>query len=405
MGGWPIALHMALLARPAGSAQPERFDDLLGGSDRLLTNYLVGEVLEAMTEQERIVALTLSVLEWSDPNLCTALVGADGAPAVRRLLGRGMFLSVVDPRTGAMRFHDLFRELMEMELAWRDPLRRVELHRQAATLWHERGDLMSAYHHLSVIGETGAAQEVLVGPALDLVDRGELDASRHFARQLPTQANVTNPHLALDLAVIAFYADGTLAARRWCDRAEALVSEQPGEDGGDLALRLHGLRCAVALLEADLDTALDGIDVHRRLTAVTASSNVFEQRFPILAARVMLAARRMDEADEWIAAAARIDRPEIVTAVTAPTLRAWYEWMFGRLDVAIELVTGGLQWMAEHSVGAHHLAFDTLITGGWCHLSAGTSPTQRGSPSRPLRTAIGSTTRGTNCRPDTSPPA
>ena len=32
-----------------------------------------------------------------------------------------MFLSVVDPRTGTMRFHDLFRELMEIELGSRDP--------------------------------------------------------------------------------------------------------------------------------------------------------------------------------------------------------------------------------------------------------------------------------------------
>ena len=32
-----------------------------------------------------------------------------------------MFLSVVDPRVGSMRFHDLFRELMEMELGFRDP--------------------------------------------------------------------------------------------------------------------------------------------------------------------------------------------------------------------------------------------------------------------------------------------
>ena len=50
----------------------------------------------------------------------------------------------------------------------------------------------------------------------------------------------------------------------------------------------------------------------------------------------MLGARRMAEADEWIARAERLERPDIVTMVTVPTLRAWYEWMFGRLDVAVE---------------------------------------------------------------------
>ncbi len=85
----------------------------------------------------------------------------------------------------------------------------------------------------------------------------------------------------------------------------------------------------------------------------------------------MLAARRMIDADEWIARAERLARPDIVTRVTVPTLRAWHEWMFGRLDVAVEMIDAAARWMADHRVGAHHLAFDTLITAGWCRLSAG----------------------------------
>ena len=62
--------------------------------------------------------------------------------------------------------------------------------------------------------------------------------------------------------------------------------------------------------------------------------------------------------------------PEILTAVTVPTLRAWYEWIFGRLDVAVALVDPALAWLDQRDVSAHHLAFDTLITGGWCRLGA-----------------------------------
>jgi len=51
-------------------------------------------------------------------------------------------------------------------------------------------------------------------------------------------------------------------------------------------------------------------------------------------------------------------------------VRAWHEWLFGRLDVATKLVDDALGWMDEH-FGPHHLAFDTLITAGWCHLSNG----------------------------------
>lgn len=371
--GWPIGLHMALLARPAGVEQAAI--DLSIGSDRLMANYLLVEVLEAMSEEERDVALALSVLEWFDPDLCAELIGEHAVPVIRQLLGRGMFLSVVDPRVAAMRFHDLFRELMEMELAWRDPARRLDLHRQAAILWRSRGDLMSAYHHLSVIGEASTAKDLLIGPALALVDAGDLGALQQFARQLPAPQVVANVNLALDLAVVALYASGTLAARRWRDRAAVLIGNgaEPGDGGADEErLRVLGLGCTIALLEGDLDGALSGIELHRRLE--TGAPSVFERRFPIIAARAMLAARRQHEADEWISSAEKLIGPEIVTEVVVPTLRAWYEWIFGSLHESEALIDGALGWMSEHGTGAHHLAFDTLITAGWCRLSAGDVP-------------------------------
>ncbi len=247
---------MALLSRPAESP-PGSSGDLGGGSDRLLSNYLVAEVLAALSDEERDVALALSVLEWFDPDMCAELVGPHAARVVRQLLGRGMFLSVVDSRSGSMRFHDLFRELMELELGWRDPAARLDLHRRAALLWRARGDLMSAYHHLSAIGEQSKAKDLLVGPALELVDQGDLDALHQFARRLPTQRHVANANLALDLSVVALFADGTMPARRWYDRAVALLDDAAplvGEGAGDdVRGRLVGLRCWLALLDADLD--------------------------------------------------------------------------------------------------------------------------------------------------------
>ena len=224
--GWPIALHMALLARPSASPEPRRTTDLLAGTDRLLADYLAAEVLDAMTDEERDVTLALSVLEWFDPDLCADLIGAEGAGVVRQLLGRGMFLSVVDPRTGAMRFHDLFRELMEIELGSRDPEQRLRLHRRAA----------------DVVAGPGRPD---VGVPPPLGDRRDGEGPRPPRRSgvrarrprrprraaagspasCPTQTHVGNAHLALDLATVAIYSDGTLAARRWCDRGAALLAD------------------------------------------------------------------------------------------------------------------------------------------------------------------------------------
>ncbi len=373
--GWPIGFHMALMAggRPADGTQFAGDDDL---PEHLLADYLVAEVLAAMSEPERQTALRLSVLDWFDPAICDALVGPGSMKTVTNLLGRGIFLTVVDQRTGAMRFHALFRELLEMELGRRDPLERIELHQRAAMLWRERGNLTAAFRHLSAIGEIGTAHELLVGPALDLVDRGDLDALRRYSTHLPALRDVDDPNLALDLAVISFYGSGTQPASRWCDRAEVLINtfdveaEFLGDDERtDLGQRLRDLRCSIALLDARLDTALEYIAAPQPPRRA-GDQRVFEQRFPILAARVMLASRRR-EASQWIQLARVIPGPPIITSVTVPTLLAWNEWLFGRLDVAIETVDTALTWMDDHDVGAHHLAFDTLITAGWCHLSVG----------------------------------
>jgi LuxR family transcriptional regulator, maltose regulon positive regulatory protein len=378
--GWPIGLHMALLSKHSATSDGFPYEDSTTQTDRMLANYLVVDVLESMTDRERDVALSLSVVEWFDPDICRELVGADADEVVRQLLGRGVFLTVVDRRTGAMRFHAHFRELMEMELSWRDPARRIELHRRAAMIWRSRGDLMAAYRHLSAIGDSGKAHDILVGPALELVHRGDLTALHQFAHKLPMLRDVDDANLALDLAIVTYFADGTLASRRWCDRAASILkadadgSSPNGTLQDDLVLRLHDMRCAIALLEADLDGAIEGIEIHRQLVSKFRTVPVFEEQFPILAARVMLAARRIRDADEWIGHAERLAGPEIVTRVSVPTLRAWREWMFGRLDISMRLVEGALAWMDEHHIGAHHLAFDTLITGGWCRLSGGDIP-------------------------------
>lgn len=361
--GWPIALHMALLADTDG-APPT--------GERLLADRLVGGVLESFDEHERHVALSLSVLRWFDPDLADDLVGPDAADVVRDFLERRLFLSVVDPRTGTMRFHALFRELLESELGFRDPARRIELHRHAAALWRERGDLTSAYLHLHAIGETARARAQLVDPAIELVDRGELDALRRFARTLPLRAEVDDAGLAADLALVAFYADGPRAAESWTRRARQLAGRQTAIDAAsteaDLAIRLRDLEAAVALTDADLDAALEWI---AERPSVTDVDSAFERRFPILAARALVAARRPDEAVTWIRRAERLETPEVVVSVTVPTLRAWHDWITGDLRGAIETADTAMAWIDEHDADANHLCFDTLVTAGWCHLSVG----------------------------------
>lgn len=414
--GWLIAFHMALLT----GADPDRpaLGVLADESTRGLASSLVAEVLESMTDQEQATALALSVFESFDPDICHEVVGPDAAGVVRDLLRRGMFLTIVDASAGRMRFHALFRELLEGELAWRDPAARIDLHRRAATVWQTRGDLLSAYHHLAAIGELDSASRLLLEPVLAMVDRGDLASLHRLARQLPAPQDVVSVTLALDLGVVATYAQGTVEARRWTERTHLLMREYGGLDE-EGQLRLLALECWIDLLGADLDGAVARVRSHVRAGGTGAERQALA-RLPLTAARALLASRHRDEALWWLERAELLDGPEIVVRVTVPTLRAWYEWVYGRLDRAIALIDPALSWIDQRTVRAHHLAFDTLITAGWCRLSAGdlagaaehdrgprlrrhSRRGQRPTPTCSVRTGPasrpGSSARGSHCCP------
>lgn len=153
--GWPAGLQLSLLAL-LDAEDPDAAAQTVAGSDRLLADYLVAEVLDSLPDAERQVALGLSVLEVFDSEACAYLLGPSAVPLARELGRRRLFLTVIDHHTGAMRFHPMFRELLEHELRWRDPGERIELHRRAARMWQEQGDEVAAVRQLALIGERSA---------------------------------------------------------------------------------------------------------------------------------------------------------------------------------------------------------------------------------------------------------
>lgn len=372
LDGWPIGLHMALLSnRPdivaAGSHQ-------LAAVDRTLAEYLVTGVLSGMPDQDRQLALKLSVLRWFDADLGRRFGGIAAEGVIQRLLTNGTFLSVVDPRRGVMQFHTLFRELMELHLSVTDPVQRVELHRLAAEHLRSRGETARAYEHLVAIGESDSARKMLIEPALDRVADGDLHSLREEANRIPATSEVGTADLALDLAVIAFLGEGTMAATRWCDHAEALLEVSTGLSRAEttgMRLSLLARRGAIALMDANLESAFVHVERYRNLLGEVRPTDSFGAQFPVFAARVMLALRRERDSAFWIQRALRIDGPDVVTQVTVPALRAWHEWLFGDLHTSVAVCDAATTWIAENTPTANHLTFDALITAGWCRVAIG----------------------------------
>ena len=364
LDGWPLALSLALSSGWRPSADPST-----SVADISVVAQLTAHILAGMDDDERSVVLAAALLEQPEPEIMMRIVEPELAPALRRLTSRHPLVAVADPRRGAMQFRPTVRRLLEAELEWTDPIRRHELHRRAARVRQEQGDLRAAYRHLVVIGERDRAADLLLDPAYDTVGRGDLRAVRRLAGQLPAPGAVDDLDLALELGLIAAWGDSTVAARRWSTRAAELTGREADElerKEGERAVRR--LDCMIATLDGDVGPALrladerpPGVDRHRRR---------MDLHVDFVTARALLAMRH-PRMHEWVQ---RVDVGATVPVVdhaTVPTLRSWLHWVTGSLRVATESSEAAIRWIDDHAVDAHHWTFDSFITAGWCRLGIG----------------------------------
>lgn len=360
--GWPIGLHLALVSI-ASEPEPESRAQALASSDRLLLDYLVSEVLDSLPAALREVALSLSVLRWFDSELCVELLGDDALPAADALRRRRLFLtSVDDAAPDAVRFHHLFRELLENELRWRDPDRRLRLHRRAAELWQARGDQTSAYHHLIAIGDVTAAADLVLPVAIDLVDHGDVTTLVHYMRRLPVDMPVTDPDRAFDLAQAWALAGGQHQAIRWAAVAERL-SEEAGEG---CRRRAHSTAAVIDLLQGSLASAWQHVREVERLDAGDGAMGPVDRQLPAFASRIALLDGHREEARRWIDRADDPEGPPLplpLEQVVVPALRAWWELDHGDPARARALADDAADRAAALGLRPHFGAFDALMIG------------------------------------------
>lgn len=366
--GWPVGLHLALLSI-ASAPDLESQAAAVVESTRLLGDYLVAEVIDRLPADERSVALALSVLEWFDADLCRTLVGADAVPIAHDLYRRRLFLSRDEAEGGAMRFHPLFRDLLEQELRWRDPERRVALHRTAAECWLARGSVRMAYHHQLQTDDPAGVAAAVVPLALELADHGDLIELAELLRSLPHPVRVDGPSDALDFAWACCLAADGLQAWQWCDQAEELLGAVPVD--GWLRRRLHVARATAALVRGQLWSAAEHLTEVERLWEDGGPLGPIERRFPLHAARVAIATGALDQAEVWLQRALELGGSEEVTRVGLPALHAWLQLEAGELQRAAALAAEALEHRRQLSAWPSLAQLEASLVAAYCRLAAG----------------------------------
>jgi len=171
------------------------------GSARHVADYLADEVLPELAPLTRDFLLRTSVLGRFTPELCDAVLGHDDSAAVLAELARSnMFLVALDARGEWYRYHQLFGEVLQLELG-REAAH--ELRRRAAAWCREQGLVEDAIEYAAAARDSEMVAQLLLEHHLQFIWGGRLGQFLGWIRWLPAEQLVGHPLLPASAAAAA----------------------------------------------------------------------------------------------------------------------------------------------------------------------------------------------------------
>jgi LuxR family maltose regulon positive regulatory protein len=180
--GWVAGVQMAAIALRS-EPDPDRFLAEFSGSVRIVSDFLVEEVLARQPDLVQRFLLRTSVLDELEPRACAAVTGNDDAAAILRRLDTSA-LFVVPTGDETYRYHQLFRDMLRCQLRATSLDAALDAHRRAAEWYQSRGLVALALPHLVAAGEVDRAYELLQAELTPVFMRGGAIAVRALVAAL-----------------------------------------------------------------------------------------------------------------------------------------------------------------------------------------------------------------------------
>jgi LuxR family maltose regulon positive regulatory protein len=385
--GWAAGLRLAALSL-AGDPDPDRFAAEFGGSERTVAEYLLAEVLERQTEEARRLLLRTSILERVNGELADLLTGGTGGERVlQELEEAGAFVVSLDARRTWFRYHQLFADLLQLELRGSTAAEVPALHAAAAGWYAGHGYTVEAVRHAQAAEKWAAAARVLSDQWVGLGLAGLGGTAHELLARFPADVIAADAELAARVA-------GDQLSRGSLDEADRYLAlaaralESAAEDRrgrAQVVIAVVGMR--LARQRGDVAAVSDEA---RRLLAPAVAADLEEPRLGeelraialINLGTAELWTSRLDEADrhleEGVALARQTERPylELAGLAQQAQLLSWRSFPLGgrrslqaielaerhgwgdepvtgfaHMSLGVELVVQGRLEEAEHALG------------------------------------------------------
>jgi LuxR family transcriptional regulator, maltose regulon positive regulatory protein len=364
--GWAAGLRLAALSL-AGHPDPQRFAAEFGGSERTVAEYLLAEVLERQSEEARRLLLRTSILARVNGELADLLTGGSGGERVlQRLEEAGAFVVSLDARRSWFRYHQLFADLLQLELRGSAPAELPALHDAAAGWYAEHGYPVEAVRHAQAAQDWGLAARVLSDHWIGL-GLGGLGATAHeLLARFPADVIAADAELAARVAGDQLARGSLEEAERYLAISARALESVPADRHGRSQVVLAVMRMRLARQRGDITAVAQEAG---RLLAPAMTVEADLRALALINLGIAeLWTSRFEEADrhleEGIALARRIGRPflEVTGLAYWAQLVSWRSFPLGaeRSLQAIELANQH-GWADEPIAGVAYLALGVAM--------------------------------------------
>ena len=254
--GWAAGLLLAAISL-RNQSDPAAFVEGFAGDDRHIVDYLGAEVLDALDDPTRRFLARTSVLDRLSGPLCDAVTESPGSAGVLARMERSnLFVTSLDNRGEWYRYHQLFVELLRLDLRRTEPAEIAALHRRAAGWFLQTGHLSEAIRHLVSAGDRADAADLLAARWSQLLQRGDLAAITQSLDVLGDDAVRADPRLCLVRAWMTINLGRVGELAEWIDAAEKALPAWDGDGTSAFGAAAGMLRCMEEYLTGDAGAAI-----------------------------------------------------------------------------------------------------------------------------------------------------
>ena len=256
--GWAAGLRLAAITL-AGHPEPERFVAEFSGAERTVADYLLAEVLDQQPEDVRRLLLRTSVLERVNGALANHLVEGGGSERILHTLEEtNAFVVSIDRDRSWFRYHQLFAELLRLELRRTEPGLIARMHDAAAT-WHaEHGHIVDAVRHAQAAQNWQYAARLLGEHAISLILDGRWATVGALLAAFPAH-ETSDPELAPVLVSEQLRIGSLEEAAAALDLGEQRARAVPADRRRIIDVRLAMLRLWLADQRSDFGSVVDEV--------------------------------------------------------------------------------------------------------------------------------------------------